>query len=179
MPFKIIKPVRYIGPLPPVKMAEVRRSARSAAAASAAAEEAAKPKPISVEEIRGVTVTTWAPSSGKGVVVSEGVYTTYRYRDRLKAAGGKWVAAEQAWHLPLPLANGSDARAILAPPASAAAGRPSWVCCEKAKILSHKNEHYSCSEHTMYWEDCPMPDGQTIKILYSCSTKGGGCYTGT
>lgn len=171
--FKINKPLLF----KPVKMsAAPRRSARAAAAAEAAAAEAAKPKPISVEEIRGVTVTTWADK----VVVSEGVYTTYRYRDRLSAAGGKWVAAEKAWHLPA----GSDARAVLAPPAAPAAGaggggRPSWVCCEKAKIISHKNEHYSCSEHTMYYEDCPMPDGSVIKILYSISTKGGGCYTGT
>ena len=166
MPFKIIKPLRYIGPLPPVKMAEVRRSARSAAA------EAAKPLPISVEEIRGVTVTTWPLSSGKGVVVSEGVYTTVRYSDRLAAAGGKWVPAEQAWHLPA----GSDARFILSP---AAKPRPAWVCCEKAEILSHKSKHYSCKEHTMYWEDCTMPDGQKIKILYSASTCGGSPYTGT
>ena len=150
----------------------VRRSARAVAAAEAAAAEAAKPKPISVEEIRGVTVTTWSPSSGKGVVVSEGVYTPYRYRDRLAAAGGVWVATEESWHLPA----GSDARFILSP---AAKPRPAWVCCEKAEILSHKNQHYSCKEHTMYWEECPGPDGQMIKILYSASTCGGSPYTGT
>ena len=168
MPFKIIKPLRYTGPLPPLKMAEVRRSSRASAAAEAAAKEASKSKPISVEEIRGVTVAIWADK----VVVSEGVYTTVRYADRLAAAGGKWVPAEQAWHL----ANGSDARFILSP---AAKPRPSWVCCEKAEILSHKNQHYSCREHTMYWEECAGPDGQTIKILYSASTCGGSPYTGT
>jgi hypothetical protein len=150
----------------------VRRSGRAAAAAAAAAEEAAKPKPISVEEIRGVTVTTWADK----VVVSEGMYTTVRYADRLAAAGGKWVEAEKAWHLPLPLANGADVRFILSP---AAKPRPSWVCCEKAEILSHKNKHYSCKEHTMYWEECPGADGQMIKILYAASTCGGSPYTGT
>ena len=144
-------------------MAEPRRSSRAAKPISGSA------KPISVEEIRGVTVTTWLD---KGVVVSEGIYTTVRYADRLAAAGGKWVAEEEAWHLP----TGSDVRFILSP---AAKPRPSWVCCEKAKILSHKSQHYSCQEHTMYWEDCPGPDGQPIKILYSCTTLGGSPYTGT
>jgi hypothetical protein len=157
------KPLRYTGPLPPIKMAVPRRSSRAAKPISGSA------KPISVEEIRGVTVTTWL---GKGIVVSEGIYTTVRYADRLAAAGGKWVAEEEAWHLPLD----ADVRFILSP---AAKPRPSWVCCEKAKILSHKSQHYSCQEHTMYWEDCPGPDGQPIKILYSCTTLGGSPYTGT
>jgi hypothetical protein len=176
-PFKTNKPLLF----KPSKMS-VRRSGRAAAAAAAAAEEAAKPKPISVEEIRGVTVTTWADK----VVVSEGMYTTVRYADRLAAAGGKWVEAEsakagsvgathrseKAWHLPAD----ADVRFILSP---AAKPRPSWVCCEKAEILSHKNKHYSCKEHTMYWEECPGPDGQMIKILYAASTCGGSPYTGT
>jgi hypothetical protein len=145
-----------------------RRSARAAAAAETAAAEAAKPKPISVEEIRGVTVTTWSDK----VVVSEGIYTTVRYADRIAAHGGVWVAAESAWHLPA----GSDARVILSP---AAKPRPSWVCCEKADVLSVKDKHYSCREHTMYWEDEIQADGSVIKILYSASTCGGSPYTGT
>jgi hypothetical protein len=165
MPLKIIKPVRYIGPLPPVKMAEVRRSPRAAA-------KPLRSVPISVEEIRGVTVTTWAPSSGKGILISEGIYTTERYAERIAAHGGVWLAPERAWQLPF----GADVRFILSP---AAKPRPSWVCCEKAEILSHKGQHYSCHEHTMYWEECPGPDGQPIKILYACSTRGGGPYTGT
>ena len=167
MIFKPFKPLRWIGGLRPLKAAEpVRRSARAAKAAVA--------KPVSVEEIRGVTVTTWVDK----IVVSEGVYTTYRYRDRLSAAGGKWVAAEKAWHLPA----GSDVRVVLAPgaPRAGAGGpRPSWVCCEKAKILSYKNQHYSCFEHTMYWENCHDEFGNPIKILYAASTCGGSPYTGT
>jgi hypothetical protein len=167
MPFKIIKPFRYNGPLPPLKMAEVRRSSRAATATAVV-----KSKPISVEEVRGVTVTTWPPSSGKGIVISEGIYTTDRYAERIAAHGGVWVASESAWHLPAE----ADVRFILSP---AAKPRPSWVCCEKAKILSHKSQHFSCQEHTMYWEECPGPDGQMIKILYSASTCGGSPYTGT
>lgn len=147
----------------------MRRSARAAAAAAVAAEEAAKPKPISVEEIRGVTVTTWLE---KGILISEGMYTTERYAERIAAHGGVWLASERAWQLP----SGADARFILSP---AAKPRPSWVCCEKAEILSHKNQHYSCKEHTMYYEDEIQADGSVIKILYSCSTCGGSPYTGT
>jgi hypothetical protein len=169
MKFRVVKPLRF---RPALAAAPApRRSAR----VEAVAQEAVKPKPISVEEVRGVTVTTWPASSGKGVVVSEGIYTTYRYRERLAAAGGVWVPAEKAWHLPAD----SDARQILAPPPAPPKARPSWVCCEKAKIISHKNEHYSCSQHTMYYEDCVDPLGNPIKILYACSTRGGGCYTGT
>jgi len=156
------KPLRYTGPLPPVKMAEPRRSSRVTTSV-------VKSKPISVEEIRGVSVATWL---GKGIIVSEGIYTTVRYADRLAAAGGKWVAEEQAWHLPLD----ADVRFILSP---AAKPRPSWVCCEQAKILSHKSHHYSCQEHTMYWEESIGADGQPIKILYACTTLGGSPYTGT
>ncbi len=169
MKFRAVKPLRF---KPALVVPSLRRSARVEAAAQAAAAEAAKPKPISVEEVRGVTVTTWSPSSGKGVVISDGIYTTYRYRERIAAAGGVWVPSEKAWHL----SAGSDARQILAPPPKTA---PSWACCEKAKIFSHKNKHYSCQEHTMYWEDCLDEHGNTIKILYACSTRAGGPYTGT
>ncbi len=181
--FKIFKPLRFkpgqrsgsaLRIKPEAKMAAPapRRSARAAAAAEAAAAEAAKPKPISVEEIRGVTVTTWPDK----ILISEGMYTTARYAERIAAHGGVWLASEAAWHLPLPLAKGADVRFILSP---AAKPLPWWVCCEKAKILSHKNQHYSCKEHTMYYEDCHDEFGNPIKILYSCSTCGGGPYTGT
>lgn len=153
MPFQASKPIRYIGPLPPLK---VRQSSRKAAVA-------AKPEPF--VEVRGVHVYTYADR----IVVSNGIYTTYRYRDRLAAAGGTWDGS--VWMLPA----GTDVAAVLSPPPKQ---RPSWTCCDKAHVLSHKNQHYSCSEHTMYWEECMGANGQPIKILYASSTKGGGCYTG-
>ncbi len=173
MPFKILKPLRFKMAAPAAAPAAeavpaMRRSARAAAAAEVAAAAAAKPKPTSVEEVRGVTVTTWPDK----ILISEGIYTTQRYAERIRHNGGVWVDAEQAWQLP-PTA---DVRFILSP---AAKPMPHWVCCEKAKIISHKNQHYSCSEHTMYYEDCVDPLGNPIKILYACSTRGGGCYTGT
>jgi hypothetical protein len=127
------------------------------------------------EEVRGVHVYSYP----NRIVVSNGIYTTYRYRDRLAAAGGSWDREE--WTFPV----GTDVRVVLAPPPSGAHSAeqslrqsPSWTCCPEAKVLSHKNQHYSCQKHTMYWEDCMGTDGQPIKILYAASTKGGGCYTG-
>jgi hypothetical protein len=164
MPIRIraSKPIRYCGPLPPVK---IRISARPKRAAAVA-------KPA-FEEVRGVHVYTYADRT----VVSDGIYTTARYAERLAAAGGTWDGS--AWTLPA----GADVRAVLDPhgaiaAALAAANRPSWTCCSKAKVLSHKNQHYTCPEHTMYYEECIGSDGKTIKILYACSTRGGGCYTG-
>ena len=161
MRFQAFKPIRYIGPLPPLK---IRQSGRKAAAA-------AKPPPF--EEIRGVHVYTYTDR----IVVSDGVYTTARYAERLIAAGGHW--ADNAWMLPA----GADVRCTLDPHGAIAAkvaiaNRPSWTCCDKAKVLGYKSKHYSCSEHTMYWEDCIGTDGQPIKILYAASTCGGGPYTG-
>jgi hypothetical protein len=158
--FRIRRPLRYTGPLPPIKARPVRSKAVPVAAPA-------------FEEIRGVHVTVHADR----ITVSDGIYRTYRYKDRLAAAGGNWDGA--AWNFPL----GSDIRAILDPRGAiaakvVAANRPSWTCCAKATVLSHKNQHYSCPEHTMYYEECMGPDGYPIRILYACSTKGGGCYTG-
>lgn len=139
--------------MPAVK---VRSSGRKAAALVA--------KPAFIE-VRGVHMYSYPDR----IVVSDGIYTTYRYRDRLAAAGGSWDGA--AWTFPI----GTDVCVALSPPA---ANRPSWTCCPEAKVLNHKSQHYSCQKHTMYWEECMGADGQPIKILYSCSTRGGGCYTG-
>lgn len=151
MRFQASKPIRYIGPV------KVRRSSRVVPVA---------PKPEPFIEVRGVHVYTYADR----IIVSNGIYSTYRYRDRLAAAGGRWDGS--AWTLPV----GTDVQSVLAPPPPPP--RPSWTCCSEAKVLSHKNKHYSCSKHTMYWEECMGADGQPIKILYAASTKGGGCYTG-
>lgn len=165
MPIRIraFKSIRYTGPIRPLK---VRISGRKAAAAA--------PAKAKFEEVRGVHVYSYSDR----VVVSEGTYTTARYAQRLTTAGATWDGS--VWTLPA----GADVRAILDPHGSVAAAvaeanRPSWTCCSEAKVLSHKNQHYSCSKHTMYWEDCTGADGQPIKILYACSTRGGGCYTGT
>jgi hypothetical protein len=177
--YSVKRPIRYTGPLPAIKARPVRAK-RAAVAASAfeeisgcGATQASTRVPSELEEIRGVHVTTHADR----ISVSDGIYKTYRYKDRLAAAGGRWDGA--AWNLPL----GADVRAILDPHGViaakvAAANRPSWTCCAKAKVLSHKNKHYSCPEHTMYYEECIDAEGRPIKILYACSTKGGGCYTG-
>ena len=162
MRFTIVKPLKFR--FKPRAVA-LRRSGRLAVVKVV-------PLPVSEappEEIRGVAVKT-LPSGI--VVVSEATYSTYRYRDLLKAAGGIWNAEEKAWRLPA----GTNVKVALTPPP---APRPSWVCCEKASILSHKSQHYSCQEHTMYWEDCKDALGNPIKILYATSTMGGGCYTGT
>lgn len=158
MKFYAFKPIRYTGPLRPLK---VRQSGRKMASA-------AEPEPF--VEVRGVHVYTYADR----IVVSNGIYTTYRYRDRLAAAGGTWNGS--AWILPA----GTDVAAVLKPHGSIAraTNRPSWTCCAKAKVLSHKNKHYSCPDHTMYWEECTDSFGNPIKILYACSTRNGGCYTG-
>lgn len=158
--FRLHATPTYIGPLPSIK-ARPQRAKRVVT------------KPVPFEEVRGVHVTTYADR----IVVSNGIYSTYRYRERLIAAGATWNG--QAWTLPA----GTDVRAVLDPHGSiaaavAAANRPSWTCCPDAHILSHKNKHYSCAKHTMYWEECMGADGQPIKILYAASTKGGGCYTG-
>ncbi len=145
------KPIRYRGPLPAIK-ARISVRPRRAAAST----------PSGFEEVRGVHVYSYPDHT----LVSDGIYTTDRYAARLKRAGAIWTG--EGWKLPA----GADVRAIVAPE------RPSWTCCAKAKVLSHKHQHYSCPEHTMYYEECMGADGQPIKILYACSTRGGGCYTG-
>ena len=154
MPIRIraSKPLRYRGPIRPLK---VRKSGRKAGAAA--------PAKVAFTEVRGVHVYSYPDR----VVVSDGIYTTERYAQRLKAAGGAWDGS--AWTLPA----GTDVRAAIAPQ------RPSWICCPEAEVLSYKTKHYSCNHHTMYWEECTGPDGKPIKILYSASTCGGSPYTGT
>ncbi len=98
----INKPIRYHGPLRPLK---VRSSARKAAATGVNSTELSERQKPAFEEVRGVHVYSYP----NRIVVSNGIYTTYRYRDRLVAAGGSWDGA--AWSLPA----GTDVRAVLAP----------------------------------------------------------------
>jgi hypothetical protein len=161
--FRAHKPLRYSGPLRPLKVRVSTRPKRGAAAAQ-----------NTFEEVRGVHVYRYPDHT----LVSDGVYTTVRYATRLKEAGGTWTG--EAWKLPA----GVDVRAILDPHGAVAAAvwaknRPYWTCCAKAQVLNHKTKHYSCPEHTVYWEDCTDEFGNPIKILYACSTCGGSPYTGT
>lgn len=153
MPIRIraSKPLRYTGPLPTLK---VRISGRKACAVV---------PQVAFTEVRGVHVYSYADR----VVVSDGIYTTERYAQRLQAAGGTWDGS--VWTLPA----GTDVRAAIPPQ------RCSWICCSEAQILNRQTKHYSCSKHTMYWEEGTGTDGQPIKILYSCTTLGGSPYTGT
>jgi hypothetical protein len=94
--FRLHATPAYIGPLPSIKP-RLKRVVVT------------KPEPESFVEVRGVHVTTHADR----IEVSNGIYTTFRYKDRLAAAGARWNGI--VWVLP----SGADVRAILAPPAKA------------------------------------------------------------
>jgi hypothetical protein len=83
----------------------------------------------------------------KGIVVSG---KTFDYKDRIKQLGGRWNAEDKTWlipsgtdlaplHEPLPIAS------LLPPPAPPAL--PSWVCCDKATILSYPRQQHWCTAH--------------------------------
>ncbi len=112
MPFRLHASPKYRGALPPVKPRLQRVVAAKpepepfAEVRSCRAASAPTRTPAEFEEVRGVHVYTYADR----IEVSNGIYTTYRYKDRLAAAGARWNGS--AWTLP----PSADVRAILAPP---------------------------------------------------------------
>ena len=82
----------------------------------------------------------------KGIVVSG---KTFDYKERIKELGGRWNAEEKIWLIPL----GTDLSPLylplplplpLPPPVLP---QPSWVCCNKAKIISYDKKQHICDIH--------------------------------
>jgi len=71
---------------------------------------------------------------------------TFDYKDRIKALGGHWNAEDKSWLVPL----GTDLAPLQEPlptPPPPPPRRPSWVCCDKATILSLGRQQHWCTTH--------------------------------
>ena len=75
---------------------------------------------------------------------------TYDVKEQLKALGGVWQPEEKSWLLP----SGTDMSTITlpasAPAASAPAAvpqaksKPSWVCCDDARVIDYRLQMHYC-----------------------------------
>lgn len=92
---------------------------------------------------------------------------TFPIKDRLKAAGARWNAADKVWHLPA----GTDLAFLkdpLPPPP------PEWelqgLCCENARWYGTQKNEIFCHAHALKpWWFCCMDARLVSKRDQSCS----------
>jgi len=71
---------------------------------------------------------------------------TYDVKEQLKALGGVWQPEEKSWLLP----SDTDLSTIIVPaPAAAPASshlksKPSWVCCDDARVIDYRLQMHYC-----------------------------------
>ena len=97
---------------------------------------------------------------------------TFSIKDRLKAAGGRWHAADKVWHLPA----GTDLAFLKEPLPPPEPGRPWFVCCDKATLVCAARQEFICKEHNKrpWWLCCDA--ARIVRVAdmsCSCSAHGG------
>jgi hypothetical protein len=80
----------------------------------------------------------------KGIVVTG---KTFDYKDRIKALGGRWNTEERSWLIPLGTDLAPLYEPLPPPPPPPPPPTPSWVCCDKATILSYPRQQHWCTAH--------------------------------
>ena len=77
---------------------------------------------------------------------------TFPIKDRLKAAGARWHAADKVWHLPA----GTDLAFLKEPLPPPPYVRPWNACCDSAKVYGMTESEVFCKEHhrTPWWFCC-------------------------
>ena len=96
---------------------------------------------------------------------------TYKWKDNIRSAGGKWLSEERAWLLPLDVDKSLLMKKKPVP-------LPPWVCCEKAEVLPYGHHSYSCPEHTQIYQEGVGTDGKPYRFLASSLVYNGIPYYG-
>jgi hypothetical protein len=72
---------------------------------------------------------------------------TFDYKERIKTLGGRWNADKMSWLVPLGTDLAPLHEPLPKPPPPPPVPRPSWVCCDKATILSYPRQQHWCTAH--------------------------------